>query len=819
MVTVPIFARRLARHPARTLAVVGTLGVGIAGAVAMFSLVDGLLLQPLRFRQPTELVAVWERGVADGAAPSATQAPVPSTVGYATFADWRDRSRSFAALAAMSVWQPTALGEGELAAEKLPGLRVSAGFFDLLGVAPALGRGFLPEEDAEGKHRVAVITDGLWRRRFAADPRAVGGPIHFDGADYVLVGVLPPSFESLFSPAGYPAAEIFRPLAYDVAQPWACRTCRHLRVVGRLAPSVSRAAAESELDAVGRALAAEHPQAYPAGGAIVRDLADQLFGEQRPLLFGLLAAVTLVLTIATANVASLQIAAGLPRSAEMAIRGALGARPRDVLGVLVLEGALTGVAGAVAGGVLSLALVRLAVAWAPPGLPRLHEVGVDGRGLALATILGLLSAVVSNLAPLRSLTRSAGAARVLGGARSLGDRGRHRALALLLSFDLALSIVLVAGAGLLGTSLLRLLSQEPGFQPGRLVGLELSIGGPRAEDPASVGALYDEVVAAVRAVPGVADAAVTTQVPLFGDHDRFGVHPEGFAQPNPELDPSADRYSVTSSFVRTLGVPLLAGRDLVAADRADSEPVVLVSAALERRAWPDARALGRRIRVGGSDGPWRRVVGVVGDVRHEGLESSSDGAVYLPTSQWLWADTSSILVVRTTGGDLASWVGAARAALRSVDRNLVVGRIATMEQSIATVTSKRRFAARLVGGFAAVALLLAVLGVYGVVSHTLGERRREIGLRRALGATRGDILWLVVRGILALAAGGLAAGLVGAAGFGRALSSQLYAVSATDPWALGGSAALLLVVSMIAALWPAVVASRVEPADVIRGEG
>ncbi|MEO8504292.1 MAG: ABC transporter permease [Acidobacteriota bacterium] len=793
--------RRLVQRPAATAVAAATLALGIGGCLAMFALTDALLLRPLRFPGADRLVTLWDQGT------DASQ----DLMGWATVADVRERSHTLVDVAAISSWMPTATGGGD--AQVLEGLRVSDGFFRALGVQPAAGRLFTPQDDVRGNHHVVVLSYGLWQRRFGGAPSAVGSKIHLGGVDYAIVGVLPADFESVFATPGREVAEIWSPLAYNASLAWACRTCHHLRAIARLRPGVTLTAARAELDQLGQVLARENPNVYSAAGELVVPLQEQLFGAQRPLLLGVLGAVGLVLLMATANIAGLRFAAALPRLGELSMRRALGANRGDLIRLLTLESGLLGVLGAGLGvGVAQLAL-RAALSVAPPSLARLQEAAIDGRALAVAVGLSVLAALLFGALPALAATRGAPSL----GRSSTAGRDRHRALATLVACDVALGVILLAGAGFFGKSLWKLLEQSPGFRSGGLLTMDLSITGERAEHADRTAAFYVDLLDKVRALPAVKDAAVATQLPMSGSVDRYSVHAEGLMNANPELDPAADRYGVSPNYLAAMGVPLLRGRALTDADRADALRVAVVSSALVKRIYGDADPLGRRVKVGGIDGQWLTIVGVVGDVRHEGLEELSAGALYMTIPQWPDPETSASLVVRAAGDPMAL-AGRVRDLVREIDRDVPVSRVATMDDWISARTAARRFSAKLLSAFALVALLLAALGVHGVVAMAVAARRRELGVRRALGSTDGGVLWLLLRRVLRVAGIGAAFGLVGSLLAARALRSQLYAVTPSDPSVLAMVALVLLLVACGAALGPARRALRVELSQVMREE-
>ncbi|HUF27741.1 MAG TPA: ADOP family duplicated permease, partial [Gemmatimonadaceae bacterium] len=625
-------ARVLLRAPLFTAMCIVTLALGIGASSAMVSVVYPVLIRPLAFPDPGRLVMIWERS-AEGE---------PTTTSFATISDIRRTTRSLSGAAAIGYWTATIAEGGD--PERLPGQRVSASFFGVLGIRPALGRDFRPEEDAPGANRVVMLSHGLWQRRFGSDPNVIGRAIPLDGVPHEVVGVLPADFDNVLNPD----AQIWRVLGYDAAQPWACRTCRHLRMIARIHEDVTLEAAAAELSALSEALVGEHPREYPAAGVHVVRLQDEVTRAARPVLLVLLGAVALVLLLAVANVANLQLARALARAREFAIRAALGAGRARIVQQLLAEGLLLAAIGgatgvAVAWLALPLLLVRL-----PADIPRLGYVRIDGAVLVVAATLTLVLGIAVGLLP--ALRSSRGA--VFGSLRG-GDRigGGHRlARAGLVSVQVALALVLLAGAGLLARTLSELFARDPGFDPRGLLVLEVQATGPAYADAAVVYDNHDLLRERVAAIPGVASAALTNQLPLGGGFDRYGVRALDKPLDNPALAPSADRYVVTPEFMRTMRITLRAGRGFTPAD-ADSaaSPVAIVSAALAARIWPGEMAVGKRVQVGAPTAPWREVIGVAADIRHSGLDSEVGHQLYVPERQWPWADAIVTLIVRAHG--------------------------------------------------------------------------------------------------------------------------------------------------------------------------
>jgi putative ABC transport system permease protein len=792
--------RTLRKSSGFTAAAVLTLGLGIGANTAAFSVLDTVLLRPLPYPRPERLVTLWER----------ERGGSPMNTSFANFLDWKSRGRSFAGMAVLSYWTPSLAGVGT--PERLEGLRVSGEFFRTLGVRPALGRDFLPEEDQRGKHHVVILSHGLWQRRFGGDPRLLGKAITLDGTPYTLVGVLPEGLESLFSTNFYKPAEIWAPLAYNPGLPQACRTCRHLRAVARLAPGVSTERANRELDALSSTLVAEHPSDYERPGAAVISLAEHLVGDYRRSLYTLMGAVALVLAIACANVTSLLLARGQGRMGEMAVRTALGAGRLRIVRQLLTESALLHLLGGALGALLAAAGLVALVRVSPPNIPRLGAVSVDLRVLAVTFAVSLLTGILFGLLPAVRCSGSDLRAAVAAAGAAVTGR-RHRLDGLLVTAEVALALVLLIGAGLMLQSLSRLLAVDPGFDPRRLLAAEISVSGAPYREDAAVAAFYQRVVERVRSLPGVQAAAVASQLPLGGNFDAYGMHFEDNPGASEADTPSAQRFAVSAGYLAAMRIPLLRGRDLTARDRADTPPVVLINRTFAQRIWPGRDPLGKRIRLGDPKGPWRAVVGVVGEVRHLGLDAAPAMQIYLPAPQWV--DNAMTLVVRGAG-DPRSLAAAVRRAVWEIDRDRPISNVATMQEIMQVSLARRLLTLRLLAAFAALAVLLAMVGIYGVLSYSVAQRTREIGVRIALGAPPRSILSLVVLAGARHVAAGLALGAALALALTRFLSGLLFGVTAHDPTTYAGLAALLAAVALAAAWLPARRAAQLDPMTAAR---
>lgn len=791
--------RMVGRTPTVSLLTILTLALGIGATSAIFSVAYPALFSAPPYRDPARLVLLWERDQ-DGST---------MNVGYTTFRDLVRDSRSIESAAAMSFWQPTVTDGQET--ERLTGQRVSHQFFEVLGVAPMLGRSFTPEEDQYQQNRSVVISHGLWQRRFGGDSTVLGRTLGIGTYSVTIVGVLPPTFESLLAPG----TEIWAPLGYDESLAWACRTCRHLRAIARIRPGASVEAAEQELSGFMAGLVRQFPTSYVESRVAVTPLRDYVVSGTRPALLALLGAVLLVTLIACANAANLLLGRVLRRESEFAVRTALGASRRRLTGQVVTEGVMLALIAGSLGILIAVAGVQILVRLAPPGIPRLDQVRVDGGILAFTLGLSLLAGLAASALPVLAAGRADLHGILKSGARGLAIGVRHRLRAALVVSEVALAVMLLAGATLLFQSLGRLLSVDAGFEVARRLTMELQVTGAAAQNDTTVHAFWDGALQSVRAVPGVEDAAITSQLPLGGNVDMYGIHREERADANPAEDPSAMRYAVTPGYLGTMGIPLLSGRWITPQDAMNAPPVVVINRTMAERLYPGQSALGRRVRMGGSDAPYRTIVGVVGNTLHRGLDAAEEMQIYLPTVQW-GGETGMTLVVRTSGNP-SSVAGAVRSALRSVGSPVAIANVATMEQLVSGSTAQRRFALALFQAFAIVALVLAGAGIYGVLSASVVERTREIGIRSALGAPRERILGVVMRQGIALAAVGVAIGLGGSLAAGGLIARLLYGVRPHEPTALLFVTFTLGALACLACAIPAWRASRVDPVTALKG--
>jgi putative ABC transport system permease protein len=798
--------RLLVRRPGFTLIAVVTLALGIGAVSAIFGVLNAMILRPLPFPEAERLAILWE---------TRSDASTSNT-SFTTVGDWRAQATGFDEIAAFRTWKPTLLGEGD--PERIPAMRVSHQFFPLLGIEPALGRTFLPEEDRPDTWRVVVLGNEIWTRRFGADPGIVGRSITLDGEPFTVVGVMPAAFEPVLSEHFYERAEIWSPLGYDASLPNACRTCRHIKAIGRLAPGVSIEPARAELSAITSRLEQEHPRSYPATDVAVVPLAEEISGPRLPALYLLFAAVLCVLFIACANVGNLIIVQATRRQRELAIRASLGGGRLRILRQLTTESLLLSAVGAAIGLGLASWATDLIVWLAPPGVFEGHQIPrLDLRVAAFVTSLSVVTGLAFGLLPSAQIWRLDLFATLRKADRGIAGPASGRLRSLLVVSQIALALLLLVGASLLLRSLARLIDVDPGFNPRGVLTMEVFASGSQIETDEDVWRNYEQVLEKIRALPGVESAAVGSQVPFGGNFDGCGIYLPEWIDPDPADVPDAQRFGVSHGYFETMGIRILAGRAVTAADGPGAQPVAVVGESLARKLWPGDDPIGKRLRVAGESptNPWRTVVGVAADVHHRDLSVEPPLQAYIPHSQF---SAASVNVVVRAGGSLEGLVEPVRRAIWSVNSTQSIAGVSTMEERVTRSLAERRFVLFLLGLFATVAVALAAIGLYGTVAYAVAMRTHEIGVRVALGAKPGDVLTLVLRSGVRLALLGLGLGFLASCGASRLLSGMLFGVGAADPAAFALAPLLLLGVVLAACYLPARRATRIDPAEALRYE-
>jgi putative ABC transport system permease protein len=787
-------ARTLLKRPAFTALATVTLALGMGATTTLFSVVDAVLLHPLPYRDADRLVVLWQKD-------TRKEGPLVE-VAWKDYETWRTEARAFESLGLMTAtnFRVNLSGRGEPA--QAEGALVSGNFFELLGVPLLRGRAFLPEEDKPGAPTVAVMSHGLWQRQFGGDPALVGAQVTLDGTPATLIGVAPPDFALPRS------AELWFSAAAAVSKD--VPELRIFKAVGRLPPARSLEAAQTEMTRVSAAQENLEPKRNRGLGAVVVPLHQQIFGQGREALHLLMGAVGCVLLIACANVANLLLARGQDREHEIAVRAALGASRWRLARQLLSESLLLGLAGGALGVLLAVMGVSSLVSLIPAALPHLDRVAVNGRVLMFAGMASLLTALLFGTVPaLRaSRARPGDSMRDAGARTSTTARGVRMRGALVVS-EIALSLVLLAAAGLMVRSFARVVALSPGFDPRGVVTARLNLGDKYPTVDARA-AFFGPLLDRIHALPGVTSAGLVLLRPLkepIGWDYSFTV--EGQDQEAFESNPPVNHEAISPDYFRTLRIPLLKGRTFSEKDGPQAPPVVVVSRGFAERYWPGRDPVGQRLKFGPPDGKavWKTVVGVVGDVRYREWTSVWLDA-YVPYTQWSFGRMD--LVVRTEADPLAL-VPALRTAVQEGDKDLALASVTTMEDAVFEAVAGPRFSTLLLGVFAGLALLLAAIGLYGVLAWSVKRRSREIGIRMALGARAGDVFRLVGRDFLRLTALGLALGLAGALAVGRVLQALLYEVSPSHPATLLQMAALLLAVAGLAAYLPARRAARVDP--------
>ncbi|MGI8957888.1 MAG: ABC transporter permease [Chthoniobacterales bacterium] len=789
--------RMLWKNPGFTVVAVIALALGIGANSAIFSVVNAVLLRPLPFKNPEQLVAVWENASHYGF-PKNTPSP-------ANFLDWRRQNTVFQAMSAMA-WETynlTGIGEPE----KLDGRRVSANLFDLLGVRPSLGRSFLPQEDSPGSH-VVILSDGLWKRRFASNPQIIGQTLNLSGQACTVVGVMPPDIDL----PGLPDAvnwrdQLWTPIAFS-SEEAARRGSHYLEVIARMKPSVTLAQARAEMETIAARLGQQYPESNLSIGSAVNPLQEELVGDMRPALLVLLGAVGFVLLIACANVANLLLARAAVRQKEIALR-----LTRQFLTESIVLSILGGTFGLLLA-VLGLDLLKSLI---PETVSQAGAIAIDGKVVLFTIFVSIITGVVFGLAPATQASKvDLNDSLKEGGRESSGGDKGNRLRGILVISEVAVSFVLLIGAGLLINSFFHLRNLDPGFATDHLLTVKIALPETKYPSKEQRSDFFREVIRRIKTLPGIESAAIANNLPCAYNGDSVPIGIEGRVDPPPDQRPDVLLRVTGPDYFKTMKFPLLKGRTFTDDDRTDTRYVVVISEQTANRFWPAENPIGKRLKPGDatSDGPWREVIGVVRDVRQNDFAAAPKLQMYLSYQQV--RDFPPNALVLRTKVDPLSLAPLIRNAIWEVDKDQPVSDVRTMDEIVSAAAARQRFSMLLLAVFAIVALLLAAIGIYGVMSYSVAQRTKEIGLRMALGAQRGDILRMTVGQGLKLVGIGLLLGLAIAVVLTRVMSSLLFGISATDPLTFVSISLVLLAVAVSASYIPALRATRIDPMVALR---
>ena len=791
--------RMLVKNPGFACVAVLTLALGIGANTAIFSIVNAVLLQPLPFSEPDRLVWVW--GNIRNGGRSASVSPLD-------YLDYRAQNTSFEHFAAtFTVPAPFNLtGSGE--PERLQGAVATGDFFQALGVNPALGRTFLLENEEPGRDQVVVLSDRLWKQRFAGDPGLIGKTLALDGRTFEVIGVMPEGFSF---PRG---AELWTPMNFQISPGMKQRKAHFLRPIGRLKAGLTLAQAQADMDAIAASLETQYPDSNTGWNLRMVPLREQLVGNIRPTLSILFGAVGLVLLIACANVANLLLVRASSRHKEIAIRMALGAGRRRIVRQMLTESMLLAIAGGTLGVFLAIWGIDLIVAFSGNDIPPTAQIGIDGVVLGFTLCVSLLTGILFGLVPALPATQSARLGETLKEGGRAGGQGasRNRTRNLLVVFETAIAVVLLIGAGLLIRSFVRLQNVGPGFDPENVLTARIDLSREKYNLPEKAASFWSQLHDRLAALPGVEAVGMNTELPLSGQPNDMPFRVEGRpAEPNQRF--GADFRRVNQDYLHSMRIPLKRGREFTEQEVRQGANVVVISETLASGVFGDDDPLGQRLLLVMNEKTPLEIIGIVGDIRHRTLEADPLPMMYLPVPS-----TGSTNLTIKVSGDPLSLAAAVRGEVRAIDPDQPIAAIRTMEQVVAESVGAPRYRTSLLGLFAFIALLLAAIGIYGVSSYAVAQRTHEIGIRMALGAEPRDVQLLVIGRGIGLALVGVGAGLIGAFGLTRLLSGLLFGVTATDPLTFAGVAVILTGIALLASWIPARRAARVDPMVALRHE-
>ena len=798
--------RQMAKKPGFTAVVVLTMALGIGANAAIFSVLDAVLLRPLPYSQPERLIKVWSRFTGIGLPNDQNAVSAPE------FRDYQQLNHSFSDLAAISTGSFNLGVKGS--PQRVIGAAVSPSLFGMLGAQPLIGRTFLAEEAQPGRDHEAVLSYGLWRRVFGGNPKVIGSTIDIDGVPNTVVGVMPDGF-------AYPTeTEIWGPLAFspdDLSEN--NRGSHGYELLGRIKPGLSLAQVQSDMDRVGKTMIEQHPS-YPytkyGFGVILHPLLEETVGDVKPSLFVLMAAVGLVLLIACANIANLLLTRSTERQQEMETRLALGASGARLARQLLTESVVLALAGGLVGLAITPWILQGLVELAAKTLPRAVHTSIDGRALALTAAISLATGILFGLVPALQASRKKNFDGLKSGRNSEGRRPKRLRSALVIC-ETALSMLLVAGAGLLLRSFAQILKVDPGFRPEGVLTLRVALPDSIYSKPEQIRGFYSELLERVQRLPGVQAAGAVSGLPLSGQGGSGTTTIDTQSVSVEDTTPEADQRVVTPDYFKAMGISLVRGRFFAPSDSDGTPPVAIIDESLAQTYWPSQDPIGKRLHIGGrgTKVPWDTVVGVVRHVHNRTLEARSRVEVYWPENQ---SPFSAMALTVLTSGNPMGLVSTIQREVSAIDPDLPVYRVRTMNEVMGDSLERRRLALILLAGFAGLALLLASIGIYGVTSYGVAQRQVEIGVRMALGADRGQVMGMMIRGGMTTIAIGLGVGLILSLALTRLMSGLLFDVRTYDPLALGGAALLLLAAALLAIFIPARRATKVQPMIALRYE-
>ena len=806
--------RLLAKSPGFALVAVLTLALGIGVNSGIFTVVDAVMLRPLPYPEPNRLVSLWERALHGGpvnmntSGSSLAKGPARFTVSVANLTDYRHDNHVFSGMAGFQITGMNLTESGP--PERLSGERVTSDFFSVLGVQPAQGRALLAEEDHPGNDHVVIVTDDLWKQRFGSDPNLIGSSLTLDGEKYRVVGIMPSGFQSPMQLSIPDKLSFFLPAAYPAAVLTA-HGDHQINVLARLKPGVTIPQAQADLDAISNRLAQSYANTNENVKTGIAPLSDDLAHDVRASILVLAGSVGLILLIACANLANLLLVRSIGRSREITIRFALGASRARVIGELVTQSVVLAAFGCAVGLMFGAWTRQLLVALAPPGIPRLASASLDGRVVLFTVILSFATGILFGLFPAWQVSKARPAESLKSNDRNMAGTGVMRWRSSLMIAEIAVSMVLMVGAGLLLRSFMTLNGVDLGFVTERVLAMSISLPSTLYQTPERRLAFFDDLASRVASLPGVQAVGFANRMPMRGGW-RSSVEVDTATQ-----NTDADFQAVSPGYFQTLGIPLLRGRLLTSADRTSAPPVAMVNMEFVRRFLPGQQPLGRRLRHG-AGAPWVTIVGIAGDIHRGGKAGAVNSQVYLSAAQPAQYPVRIADFAFRAAGDPKTLMAAIQQQVWAIDKDQPVTNVKTLEEVISQSVAERRFQTLLLLLFAGLALVLALVGVYGVISYSVSQRTGEIGLRIALGASRGNILRLVIEKAMLLVVAGIAAGAAGAYGLSRYLTSLLFQIKPGDPVTYTSLALLLSVVALAACYVPARRATRVDPMVALRNE-